>query len=415
VVGTVVASDPDAGQTLVYSILSGNINGAFAIFANTGKIIVANSAVLDFESIPSIYLQIKVTDNGTGNLSNQASVTVNLIDVNEAPIIGNQTFATNENSANGTIVGTVIASDPDAGQTLTYKILSGNTNNAFALNFSTGIITVANSNALNYETTPTFTLVVKVQDNGIGSLSSQALITINLLNLNEPPIINNQLFAIPEHASNGTIIGTIVAFDPDEGQSLQYSILSGNPSGTFALNPITGVLLVADSTLLSYVTNPEFSLVVIVQDNGTPSLSNQATMTIYLEEVFDYLIINNPDSTGNKFILPEVVTPMNLNINQIQSKGIKTNYSSSIFAQYASNVALMYPNPTSGLLNIELNKGISEEFDLTICDLAGKTHFQCHYKHDNKITLDLDEYPRGIYLLGIRSKDFQSSYRFIIK
>lgn len=101
---------------------------------------------------------------------------------NQIPIIQNQTFALNSNSANNTFVGKVVASDPDAGQTLTYSIISGNTSTAFAINAATGDLTVANSAALNFSTNPVFTLSVKVQDNGAVSLSNQATITINLKN-----------------------------------------------------------------------------------------------------------------------------------------------------------------------------------------------------------------------------------------
>jgi hypothetical protein len=55
---------------------------------------------------------------------------------NQAPIISNQSFSINENATNGTVVGTVVASDPE-GQALTYSILSGNTNHAFAINANT--------------------------------------------------------------------------------------------------------------------------------------------------------------------------------------------------------------------------------------------------------------------------------------
>jgi hypothetical protein len=67
---------------------------------------------------------------------------------NQPPVIQNQTFQLSKTSVNGTVVGTVIASDPNAGQTLTYSILSGNTGGAFAISSSTGKITVANSTAL---------------------------------------------------------------------------------------------------------------------------------------------------------------------------------------------------------------------------------------------------------------------------
>ena len=96
-------------------------------------------------------------------------MTISLIDVNENPELLNQTFSINENSVNGQQVGTVVATDPDAGQTLTYSIISGNTNNAFAINSSTGALSVNNSAALNYEAITSFGLTVRAQDNGQGN------------------------------------------------------------------------------------------------------------------------------------------------------------------------------------------------------------------------------------------------------
>ncbi|MEI6750699.1 MAG: cadherin domain-containing protein, partial [Bacteroidota bacterium] len=161
---------------------------------------------------------------------------------NHAPIIQNQSFSINENSANGTAIGSVAATDPDAGQTITYSILSGNTNGAFAINAASGALSVANSAALNYEIVTSFALVVKVLDNGSGNLSSQATVTINLLNVNEPPAISNQAFSVNENSANGTAVGIVAATDPDAGQTITYSILSGNTNGAFAINAASGAL-----------------------------------------------------------------------------------------------------------------------------------------------------------------------------
>jgi hypothetical protein len=56
-------------------------------------------------------------------------------------------FSLAENSANGTVVGTVAANDPDVGDTHTFSIVSGNVGGAFAINPTTGQITVADSTA----------------------------------------------------------------------------------------------------------------------------------------------------------------------------------------------------------------------------------------------------------------------------
>ncbi len=303
-VGTVAASDPDAGQTLSYSIISGNTSNAFQIGSSTGILTVNNSTALNYETSPTFILVIKVQDNGAGSLSDQANITVNLTDVNEAPQISNQTFSIAENTANGQQVGTVAASDPDASQTLTYTILSGNTNNAFQINSLTGVLTVNNSAALNYETTPTFTLVIKVEDNGAGSLSDQANITVNLTDVNEAPQISNQVFSVAENTPAGEDVGQVEAMDPDNGQTLAYAILSGNTENAFTLNSSTGMLTVSNSDALNSSVNPIFNLMVEVTDNGTGNLSSQATVTVNVSDVNQPPQINNqtfsiPENTSN--------------------------------------------------------------------------------------------------------------------
>ena len=63
--------------------------------------------------------------------------------------------------------------DPDAGQAHTFAITAGNTAGAFAIDPSTGQITVANSAALDFETTPSFSLTVQVTDDGSPALSGR--------------------------------------------------------------------------------------------------------------------------------------------------------------------------------------------------------------------------------------------------
>ena len=61
------------------------------------------------------------------------------------------------------ILGTVEASDPD-GDTLTYVIVSGNDAEGFSLDSNSGELTVSTSSALDFETTPTFSLLIEVSD-----------------------------------------------------------------------------------------------------------------------------------------------------------------------------------------------------------------------------------------------------------
>lgn len=97
------------------------------------------------------------------------------------PTIDNQSFSIEENSATGTLVGTVAATDSN-GDAMTYTITAGNTNGAFALASETGALTVADMSQLDYETNPSFVLTVVVSD---GSLLDEADITITLIDVDE--------------------------------------------------------------------------------------------------------------------------------------------------------------------------------------------------------------------------------------
>ena len=58
-----------------------------------------------------------------------------------------------ENAVNGTATGTVTGADPDAGATLSYS-LTNDAGGRFAINATTGAITVANGTLLNYRPRP---------------------------------------------------------------------------------------------------------------------------------------------------------------------------------------------------------------------------------------------------------------------
>jgi hypothetical protein len=183
-VGGASVCDPDAGQTAVWSIVE---TQTLWKIDTGGNILVADATAVNNSALTTFSLTIKVTDNGTPVLASTAGVTIN--DTNSPPVIAPQTFAVNENMPNGTLVGTVVATDPNTSQTKTFLIVSGNLNSTFSINAISGAIVVTNSAALNFEATPKYSLVIKVQDNGTPTLSTQATVTINVTNVNEAPVI----------------------------------------------------------------------------------------------------------------------------------------------------------------------------------------------------------------------------------
>ncbi len=305
-------TDPDTGQTHTFAITGGNTGDAFAINANTGQITVASGAALDFEATPTFSLTVQVTDDGTPAQAGSATVTINLTDVNEAPAPGGGPFSIAENSANGTVVGAVAANDPDSGQTHTFAITGGNVGGAFAINVASGQITVANSAALDFETTPTFSLTVQVTDDGAPAQSGTGTITIDLNNVNEPPVANPQSVTTLEDT---LVTITLTGADPENG-SLTFSIgtpptngsLSGaGASRTYTPNPNTSgsdsfTFTVSDGTNTSA---PATVGITITAVNDPPTITGQNAIST-LEDTsrtiaFADLLVTDPDnaySTG---------------------------------------------------------------------------------------------------------------------
>ncbi len=142
--------------------------------------------------------------DGSGNMAS-ATATVTVLDDNQVPTIS-YVFYVDEGSPTGTLIGSVSATDPD-GDPLTYSIVSGNTNNALSINSSTGDITVNDPDALDFEATPTFNLIVEVND-GNGAMIVIA-ITINLNDIDDQLLLSTentgQDFLVYPNPASGTV------------------------------------------------------------------------------------------------------------------------------------------------------------------------------------------------------------------
>ena len=229
---------------------------------------------------------MQVTDQG--GLSLEKIFTVSLTDVNEAPtdeILTGDTVV--ENSANGTVVGTVKGVDPDANSVLTYALLD-DAGGRFTIDVNTGVITVADGTQLNFEAAQSHDISVRATDQG--GLSFDKAFTVHVADVNEGPqsetLDNN---SISENAANGTLVGTITGVDPEPGAVLTYSLSNldhdGNPinNGPFVIDANTGAITVADGTQLNFETASSHDIIVQVADQD--NLSFQKRFTVQLRDV----------------------------------------------------------------------------------------------------------------------------------
>lgn len=284
ILGTVSASDLDDGTSFSYQ-LSNPSTSPFAINSTTGEISVLDATALDFETTQQFELTVTVSDGGLPERTDEAVITVHLTDVNEhqPSFDNNLTFSVDENSEAGTLVGAVTATDGDSHQTVTYSI----SNAAFAIGAASGVITVANGSALDYESADQIAVTVTATDNGNPSKSGSMTVTIEVNNLNEfAPSVADRTFSIVENSMAGAFVGTVTATDLDSPQdSFSFEIVGGDSENTFSINAATGEITVSNSALIDFESVPQYVLLVSVNDHGVPPLSRSGTMTINVQGV----------------------------------------------------------------------------------------------------------------------------------
>ena len=277
VVGTVTATDQDAGQLRTFS-LSGTAASKFSINATSGEITVADGATFDFESAPTLSLVVQVTDNGSPALSASSIVAINVANVNEAPIIPQASFQVAENTAAGTEIGVLSASDPDTGDTLTYSIVQ-QSQNWIAIDATTGKLKVATGAVIDFETANQNSVLVRVTD--AGGLSAERTVLVDALDRNDAPTIVNP---VPNANANANTLFSYTipantAIDQDAGDTLRYFVTDslGFPLPTWlSFNASTRVLSGTPTTN----DGGQLALKFTAVDSAGLGASSQFTITV---------------------------------------------------------------------------------------------------------------------------------------
>ncbi len=362
IVGRVEASDVDTGQAKTYSITAGNEDGKFAIDSETGELTLAGA--LDRETTDSYSLTIEVTDSGNPPLTDTATITIGVNDFNEAPVVLDQSFMVDENVlADGSVVvGSVSASDVDHGQDITYAITSGNDDGRFAIDSDTGEITVVDT--LDHETINSYRLTVEVSDNGSPALSSTATITVNINDLNEAPVVSDQVFTVDENvlADGSVVVGSVNASDVDDDQAKSYAITGGNDDGRFAIDPDTGEITVVDT--LDHETIDSYRLTVEVSDNGSPALSSTATITVNINDLNEAPVVSDQGFTVDE----NVLTDGSVVVGSVSASDVDDGQAKSYAITGGNDDGRFSIDPDTGEITVvnALDHEFSDTYNLTV-------------------------------------------------
>nr|XP_042119859.1 protocadherin alpha-2 isoform X20 [Peromyscus maniculatus bairdii] len=251
---------------------------------------------LDREENAEMKLLLVATDGGKPELTGTVQILIKVLDVNDnEPTFPQPVYKVQllENTANGTLVVKLNASDADEGSNseIVYSLssdVSSTTRTKFQIDPTTGEIRTKGE--LDYEERTSYEIQVIASDKGAPSTSGHCKISVKLVDINDnrPEVsITSLSLPVQENAPLGTVIALISVSDRDSGVNGQVTC-SLTPHDPFKLVSTfkNYYSLVLDSAL-DRETTADYKVVVTARDGGSPSLWATASVSVEVADVND--------------------------------------------------------------------------------------------------------------------------------
>nr|XP_055173078.1 protocadherin-18 isoform X2 [Nyctereutes procyonoides] len=300
------ASDPDVGDNALHTY-SLSANDFFAIEVRTrtdgakyAELIVVRE--LDRELRSSYELLLTASDLGVPQRSGSSVLKISISDSNDnSPAFGQPSYVIQlpEDAPVGTLLLDLNATDPDEGANgkVVYAFsshVSPRILETFKIDSETGRLTLFRQ--VDYEVTKSYEIDVQAQDLGPNSIPAHCKIIIKVVDVNDnrPDININLMSPGKEEISyvfEGDPVDTFVALvrvqDKDSGPNGEI-VCRLHGHGHFKLQKTyeNNYLILTNATL-DREKRSEYSLTVIAEDKGTPSLSTVKHFTVQINDIND--------------------------------------------------------------------------------------------------------------------------------
>ncbi|XP_034617952.1 cadherin-9 isoform X1 [Trachemys scripta elegans] len=299
------ADDASYGNSakVVYSILQGQ--PYFSVDPETG---IIKTALPDMsrENREQYQVVIQAKDMGgqMGGLSGTTTVNITLTDVNDNPPRFPQStyqFSSPESASLGTPLGRIKANDLDVGENaaIEYSISIGDGSDMFDIitdkDTQEGIITIKKQ--LDFETKMLYSLRVEAANTHpdprffhLGPFKDTALVKVSVEDVDEPPMFSRSsyLIEVDEDAKEGTIIGQVIAQDPDTTKNaIKYSVdRHTDLDRIFNIHSGNGSIFI--SKTLDREETPWHNITVIATEINNPKQSSQIPVFIRILDINDH-------------------------------------------------------------------------------------------------------------------------------
>ncbi|KAM8971910.1 protocadherin Fat 4-like [Pelodytes ibericus] len=387
---------------------------------------IVTTSALDREKVSSYNITILATDRGSPPLSSKKTIQVDLSDVNDnPPVFMKSTYVAYvpENNLPGVSIYTMQASDLDNGNNgkVIYSIANLNTQNFpvssyVSINIETGVLYAQRS--FDYEQHKEFQIQVIAKDNGSPSLSCNTTLNIHIVdeNDNAPKVLypsaesgGSAVFEmVPLASEQDFLITKVVAVDADSGHNawLSYHFVPASEPSHFSISQHTGEI--RTSRAFQQKDNLKHKVVVMVKDNGHPSLSTTVPLTIIVADNFQQMIpkLSNPStyedssSTLQMYLPNQDVTIDNLidaDDSGLGNEHLKEALPPIGLEQAVNSIALLF-------LPQRINSNVIDQIFLQDLAVSGQLHYSIaeEMRKDSVISNIAEDLGLDIKLLEFR-------------
>ncbi|XP_029297674.1 protocadherin gamma-C5-like [Cottoperca gobio] len=263
----------------------------FDIDSLTGEIRLIGK--LDFETNAYYEIDISARDKGTPRMEGHCMVHIEVLDVNDnAPniFLTSQPNSVPEDAPSGTVVALISARDLDSGNNgkVTLQLPKGSPFNlkpSFSDNYA-----LVTGGVLDRESFSEYNIEITAADLGSPSLSTKKTINVNITDVNDNrPVFSQSTYAVylKENGIPGSILYSVSASDTDSGENakISYSILDSkvqdvSVSSYVYINSDNGSIYSMHS--FDYEKLKVFQIQVQAKDQGSPSLSSNTTVHVFI-------------------------------------------------------------------------------------------------------------------------------------
>lgn len=278
-IGLLSSEDADVGQSHTYTL----VDDAGGLVKVTGGVLLVNK-VMNYESGfgdyygTSFVVRVRSDDGQDNNCCFEKDFVITVTDGNDVPTsISPTTLMVQENTAVGTVVGTLVTADEDCCDTHTYSLLTYEAD--FSVSPSTGQVTVTGS--VDFESQSSYTLSVRTTDDGSPNLKKDGTVTVTVADVNEVPTgidISCNPCTIDENTLGGVQVANLTGIDVDAGDVLTFAVEAALTTPHLLVSP-AGVVTTAGKVNFED-TGPELELFVRVTDTGGLFVIRQFTLLV---------------------------------------------------------------------------------------------------------------------------------------